>query len=141
MVAERFAPRDLFAGHQMNPPWDPLHRAYSTVRPYGPISALAFFSQWMACVWRKPSRGGRVRKLARTARIFLPARSRRIALIQDFFFGEDLMLRRHDYSVNIAGGFAAAQLTSDHVDANGIRLPASAEPTRVDPIAGPSWRC
>jgi hypothetical protein len=27
------------------------------------------------------------------------------------------------YSVNIAGGFAAAQLTSDHVEANRIRLP------------------
>lgn len=33
------------------------------------------------------------------------------------------MLRRHDYSVNIAGGFAAAQLTSDYVEANGIHLP------------------
>jgi hypothetical protein len=33
------------------------------------------------------------------------------------------MLRRHDYSVTIAGGFAAAKLTSDHVMANGIRLP------------------
>jgi hypothetical protein len=27
------------------------------------------------------------------------------SLVQDFFFGEDLMLCRHDYSVNIAGGF------------------------------------
>jgi len=33
------------------------------------------------------------------------------SLVQDFFFGEDLMLRRHDYTVNIAGGFAASQLT------------------------------
>ena len=33
------------------------------------------------------------------------------------------MLRRHDYSVNVAGGFAAAQLTSDYVVANGIHLP------------------
>ena len=44
-------------------------------------------------------------------------------LIQDFFFGEDLMLRRHDYSVNIAGSFEAAQLTSDYVVANHIHLP------------------
>jgi hypothetical protein len=43
-------------------------------------------------------------------------------MIQDFFFGEDLMLRRHDYSVNIAGGFPAAQLTSQYVVANGIHL-------------------
>lgn len=39
------------------------------------------------------------------------------------YAGEDLMLRRHDYNVNIAGGFAAAQLTSDYAVANGIRLP------------------
>jgi hypothetical protein len=37
--------------------------------------------------------------------------------------GEDLMLRRHDYNVNIAGGFGASQLTSDYVAADGIRLP------------------
>jgi hypothetical protein len=43
--------------------------------------------------------------------------------VQDFFFGEDLMLRRHDYNVNIAGGFAAAQFTSDYIEVNGLRLP------------------
>ena len=41
-------------------------------------------------------------------------------LVQDFYFGEDLRLRRHHYNVNIAGGFSAAQLTSDYVEANGI---------------------
>jgi hypothetical protein len=29
----------------------------------------------------------------------------------------------HDYSVNVAGGFAAAQLTSDQMVASGIHLP------------------
>jgi hypothetical protein len=28
LVAERYALRDSFAGHQMSTPWDPLHRAY-----------------------------------------------------------------------------------------------------------------
>jgi len=45
------------------------------------------------------------------------------SLIQEFFFDPDLHLRRHDYSVNIAGGFPAAQLTSDYVVADGIHLP------------------
>src|SRR6476659_1429266 len=27
-IAERRAPKDSFAGHQMNTPWDELHRAY-----------------------------------------------------------------------------------------------------------------
>jgi hypothetical protein len=41
-------------------------------------------------------------------RAYFPGSIETHNLIQDFFFGEDLMLRRHDYSVNIAGGFAAA---------------------------------
>jgi len=45
-------------------------------------------------------------------------------LIQDFFFDTDLHLRRHDYSVNIAGGFPAAQLTSEYLVADGIHFPS-----------------
>ena len=33
------------------------------------------------------------------------------------------MLRRYDYSVNVAGGFRASQLISDYVEASGIYLP------------------
>jgi hypothetical protein len=52
-----------------------------------------------------------------------PGRSRPTAL-QDFFFGEDLLLRRHDYDVDVAGGFAGAQLVYDYIEADGIRLPS-----------------
>jgi hypothetical protein len=43
--------------------------------------------------------------------------------IQEFYFGPDFLLRRHDYRVNIAGGFAAAQLTSRYLTTGGITLP------------------
>jgi hypothetical protein len=33
------------------------------------------------------------------------------------------MLRRHDYNVNIAGGFGASQVTSEYLVANGVHLP------------------
>jgi hypothetical protein len=56
-------------------------------------------------------------------RAYLPGTIETHCLAQDFFFGEDMLLRRHDYTVTIAGGFAAAQLTSDYTEANGIRLP------------------
>lgn len=42
--------------------------------------------------------------------------------VQDFYFGEDHLLRRHDYHVDVAGGFAAAQYVYDFVKADGIRL-------------------
>ena len=44
--------------------------------------------------------------------------------VQDFFFGDDLLLRRHDYHVDVAGGFAGAQLVYDYIEADGIRLPS-----------------
>ena len=61
----------------------------------------------------------------RVLRAYLPGWMETHCMVQDFFFGEDMMLRRHDYSVNVAGGFPAAQLTSDYIEADGIRLPST----------------
>ena len=33
-------------------------------------------------------------------------------------------MRRHDYTVDMAGGFAAAQIVHDYIEADGIRLPS-----------------
>lgn len=67
--------------------------------------------------WREGSETWRV------LRAYFPGSIETHSLVQDFFFDENLMLRRHDYNVNIAGGFGATQLTSDHITANGLRLP------------------
>ena len=42
---------------------------------------------------------------------------------QDFYFGEDFLLRRHDYCVDVAGGFPAAQYVYDIVEVEGPRFP------------------
>ena len=122
VVAERWAPKDSFAGHQMNTPWDPLHRAY--------FDAEALWT-YFTTPFLLASEGVRVEEVEpwtngsdtwRVLRAYFPGSVETHCLIQEFFFGSDLALRRHDYSVNIAGGFAAAQLTSRYVEAGGIRL-------------------
>jgi len=61
----------------------------------------------------------------RVLRAHFPGSIETHSLIQDFFFGNgDFMLRRHDYNVNITGGFPAAQLTSNYATANGIHFPS-----------------
>ena len=60
----------------------------------------------------------------RVLRAYFPGSIETHSLIQNFYFGEDLMLRRHDYNMNMAGGFGAAQLTSNYIQANGIGLPS-----------------
>ena len=123
LVAERYGPRDSFAGHQMNTPWDPLHRAYFNGEALWTYLTTPFLLAMDGVrveetePWRERAETWRV------LRAYFPGSIETHCLVQDFFFGEDLLLRRHDYTVTIAGGFAAAQLTADYTESNGIRLP------------------
>src|SRR5499425_1150785 len=124
VLAERQAPKDSFAGHQMSTPWDPLHRAYFDGEAVWTYLTTPFLLAMDGVrveetePWREGAEEWRV------LRAYFPGSIETHSFIQDFFFGEsDLMLRRHDYSVNIAGGFPASQLTSNYAVANGIHLP------------------
>ena len=123
LVAERRAPRDSFAGHQMHTPWDPLHLAYfngEALNTYLKTPFLLGLSD-VRVEEIEPWKEGP--DTWRVLRAYFPGSVETHSLVQDFFFGDDLMLRRHDYQVNIAGGFAAAQLTSEYREVGGIRLP------------------
>lgn len=123
VVSERHSPRDSFAGHQMSTPWDALHRAYFNgyamwtylTTPF--LLAMDGVRVEESEPWREGAETWHV------LRAQFPGSIETHSRIQDFFFDADLQLRRHDYSVNIGGGFPAAQLTSDYVVADGIHLP------------------
>jgi len=122
-IAERPIPKDSFSGHQMHTPWDALHRAYFDGEALWTYLTTPFLLTMNGVrveetePWREGTETWRV------LRAYFPGSIETHCGIQDFFFDEDLMLRRHDYNVNVAGGFAAAQLTSDYVVVNGIHLP------------------
>jgi hypothetical protein len=125
LVAERFAPKDSFAGHQMHTHWDPLHRAYFNGEAVWTYLTTPFLlaMDGVRVEETEPWREGA--ETWRVLRAYFPGWMETHCMVQDFFFGEDMMLRRHDYSVNVAGGFPAAQLTSDYIEADGIRLPST----------------
>lgn len=54
LVAERRAPKDSFAGHQINTPWDALHRAYFNGEALWDVSHDTVSS----CDRRRIGRGG-----------------------------------------------------------------------------------
>src|ERR1700758_4510032 len=68
MVAERYAPRDSFAGHQMNRPWDPLHRAYFNGEALWTHHSLSARNGWGACRGNRAMAAG-FGNLARASRI------------------------------------------------------------------------
>jgi len=124
VVAERHAPRDSFAGHQMNTPWDPLQRAYFNGEAVWTYLTTPFLlaMEGVRVEETEPWREGA--ETWRVLRAYFPGSIETHSFIQDFFFAEsDFMLRRHDYNVNIAGGFPAAQLTSNYATANEIHFP------------------
>jgi len=123
VLAERRAPKDSFAGHQMNTPWDALHRAYfngEALWTYLTVPFLLAMPQVRVVEidpWQEGSETWRV------LRAYFPGSIETHSAIQEFFFDSRFLLRRHDYSVNIAGGFGASQLTFNYSTANGIALP------------------
>lgn len=137
VVAERSDPRASFAGHELTTPWDPLHRAYFNgyamwtylTTPF----LLALPGVAVSEIAPLQENG---EKWAGLQAVF-PAEVATHCRVQEFYFGDDHLLRRHDYRVDVAGGFAAAQYVHDIVEADGIRLPTQRRAYRADPEGRP----
>lgn len=136
VVAERRDPRALFDGHEKLTPWGPLHRAYFNGYALWTYLTTPFHLAMNGVEvselepWREGSETWRV------VRARFPKSIATHSDIQDFFFGEDFLLRRHDYNVDVAGGFDAAQHVFNYIEADGIKLPSK----RLAYTRGPDHR-
>lgn len=123
VLRERLHPRDAFAGHDLTTPWDPLDRAY-----------FGGYTQWIYLnapfVFSLP--GIQVEETEplnengetwRALRVTLPPHIASHSTKQTFYFGDDFLQRRHDYTLDIAGGCNVAHYTYDLQDANGLLVP------------------
>jgi hypothetical protein len=137
VVAERVDPRTSFAGHVLETPWDPLDRAYFNgyalwtylTTPF--LLAMPGFTVTDIEPWREGE------EVWRGLRATFPSQIAGHSAHQDFYFGADGLLRRHDYHVDVAGGFAAAQYVYDCVEADGIVLPTKRRAYRRDADGSP----
>ena len=124
LVAESRDLSALFAGHGLGTAWGPLHRAFFNGYAMWTYLNTPFLLAMEGVelveleAWQEGEEKWRV------LRAFFPGRMISHSRHQDFYFGEDLLLRRHDYQVDVAGGFPAAQLTGDYIDAGAVRLPS-----------------
>jgi hypothetical protein len=132
VVAERTDPRASFAGHELTTPWDPLQRAYFNgyalwtylTTPF--LMALPGFT--VTEIDPVQENGERWFGL----QAHFPDRFASHSRLQEFYFGSDFLLRRHDYRVDVAGGFAAIQYVYDMVESDGIKLPSKRRAYRCD---------
>jgi len=123
LVAERLQPRDSFNGHTVTTPWDPLQRAYFNGYALWTYLTSPFLVSLPGISVRglQPINENGV-KLSGLQVQFGPDFASHSTL-QEFYFGPELLLARHDYRVDVAGGFHAVQYVSELVDADGILVP------------------
>jgi len=122
VIAERAHPRTAFDGHIMTTPWEPLHRAYFNGYALWTYMTTPFVlaDSDVRVVEIAPLREGD--ETWHGLRASFPDRIATHSRAQDFYFGPDGLMRRHDYHVDVAGGFAAAQLVSEFVEVQGLRF-------------------
>jgi hypothetical protein len=132
VVAERVNPRQSFAGHELTTPWDPLQRAYFNGYALWTYLTTPFFMALpgLTVTELDPIEDNGERWFGLQAQF--PDQFATHSQTQEFYFGSDFLLRRHDYRVDVAGGFAAIQYVYDIVEADGIKLPSRRRAYRCD---------
>jgi hypothetical protein len=132
IVSERVNPRASFSGHEFATPWDPLHRAY--------FNGYAVWT-YLTTPFLLTMDGVSVQEIApvsangetwRRLQAQFPPQIASHSTVQEFYFGDDNLLRRHDYRVDVAGGFPAVQYVGAIVEADGIKLPTKRRAYRAD---------
>jgi len=125
IVAERHHPEESFAGHDLTTRWDPLQRAY--------FNGYALWT-YLTSPFLLALPGFAVRELEPIEdggttltglQWHLPTGFVSHSSPQEFYFGPDLLLARHDYRVDVAGSFSAMQYVSNFVEVDGIRVPTT----------------
>jgi hypothetical protein len=136
VVQERTDPRASFTGHVMNTPWDPLHLAYFNGYAMWTYLTTPFFMAMPGFTVAEISPWQEGNELWRGLRVRFPDEIASHSKEQDFYFDDDFLLRRHDYQVDVAGGFAAAQYVHDILEVEGLRFPTK----RLAYVRGPNLK-
>ena len=116
-------PRASFAGHTLETPWTTLQLAYFVgtamwtylTQPF--TFTLPGFETTEVEPWQE--KGEQWRRL----RVVWPDYLATHSTVQTLYFGDDGLIRRHDYDVEIMGGSRGVHYMSDYTRAAGIMVP------------------
>jgi hypothetical protein len=123
LLGERDNPRDSFKGQTQFSPWDDLHLAYFCGYALWTYLTTPFLYTSPGFLveeiepWEED--GQRWRVLEVTFPDNIASHSR----MQSSYFGDDGLLRRHEYVVDVMGGAQGVNYASDYRDFDGILVP------------------
>jgi hypothetical protein len=123
VIEKRTDPRESFADHVLETPWDDLQLAFFAGCAMWTYLNTPFLLAWEgveskdAGAWHE---GGETwRKIA----LRYPDKLEVFSKAQAIYVGPDYLVRRLDYDVEIAGNTPGAHYVSDYATVSGIRIP------------------
>ena len=135
VVAERKNPRQSFARHELTTPWDALQHAYFNGYALWTYLTSPFLLSLPGFSVREiePINDNGEQWAGLQARF--PAQIASHGSLQEFYFGEDYLLRRHDYRVDVAGGFRPRSTSTTSWKPTESSCPRNGEPTAATTTA------
>jgi hypothetical protein len=122
-VESRTNPRASFAGHSLSTAWDLMQLAYFNGYARWTYLTTPFFMTLPGFEVTEIEPWNEGTEQWRGLRAKFPNTFASHSKVQDFYFGPDFLLRRHDYKLEIAGDVAVAQYVHDLVVADGFHFP------------------
>ena len=113
VVQERTHPRAAFAGHTWETPWDDLHFIYFASYTMWTYLTVPFSLTWAGFDVAEIEPWKEQDETWRRLKAKFPPHIASHSTVQTFYFGDDGMLCRHDYDVEIAGNKPAAHYVSE----------------------------
>jgi hypothetical protein len=136
VLEELTAPRPSFAGHTLETPWTEPQLAYFAGYAMWTYLNLPFLALHKGAeveelpIWHENGEAWRPLRLTFSDTIATHSK------VQTIYAGDDGLLRRHDYAVEIAGDSPAAHYLRKYVTVDGIKFPTE----RRVYVAGPDGK-
>ena len=119
LVQERLNPRAAFEGHTLSTVWDPLHLAYFNGYARWTYLNTPFLLALPGVDVTEIEPWNEGAERWRGLRARFPDGFAGHSAVQEFYFGDDRLLRRHDYRLEIGGNVPIAQYVHDLVKTDG----------------------
>ena len=124
VVEERFNPRDSFAGHTLETPWDKLHLAYFAGYAMWTYLTSPFSFVTPGFQTEELSRWQEHGQTWRRLKVTFPGHIASHCKEQTFYFDADGLIRRHDYIAEVLGSSGpAAHYSFEHREIDEIKVP------------------
>ena len=123
VIDERLHPRESFAGHALDTPWDRLQLAYFAGYAMWTYLTTPFLLAMDGVTTEEIEPWHENGETWRRLKVTFPSGIATHSTVQILYLGSDGLLRRHDYDADVLGCSSVAHYVHDYHQTSGILIP------------------